>query len=81
MSVGGDDIVFVEELFAPLRRISHRKMMGGLTVYCDGQIFAILDSSGTVFLKAKGHFAETFAQTGATQFGADHRPSAGRHHP
>lgn len=71
MSVGDDDIAFVEDLFAPLGPISHRKMMGGLTLYLDGQIFAILDSSGTVYLKAKGPFAETLALTGATQFGAE----------
>ena len=64
MSVSESDIAFIEELFAPLGLITHRKMMGGLSVYCDGQIFSILDSSGTVYLKAKGAFAELVAVDG-----------------
>ncbi len=47
-------------------------MMGGLSIYRDGQIFAILDSNGTLFLKAKGPFAEKMANAGARQFGSDH---------
>ena len=71
MSVSESDIAFMEELFAPLGAITHRKMMGGLSVYCDGQIFSILDSSGSVFLKAKGEFAEKLAGTASRQFGAE----------
>ena len=71
MSVSDSDVAFMEELFAPLGAITHRKMMGGLSVYCDGQIFSILDSSGAVFLKAKGEFAEKLAGTGSRQFGAE----------
>ncbi len=71
MSISADDIVFVEELFAPLGSVTHRKMMGGLTIYSEGQVFAILDSHSTVFLKAKGEFAETLASNGARQFGSD----------
>ena len=70
MSVSDSDIAFMEELFAPLGAITHRKMMGGLSLYCDGQIFSILDSSGSVFLKAKGEFAEKLAGAGSRQFGA-----------
>ena len=70
MSISDSDIAFMEELFAPLGAIIHRKMMGGLSLYCDGQIFSILDSSGSVFLKAKGEFAEKLAAAGSHQFGA-----------
>ena len=70
MSVSDTDIAYMEDLFAPLGAITHRKMMGGLSMYCEGQIFAILDGSGTVFLKAKGGFAETLATAGSRQFGA-----------
>ena len=71
MSISGDDIAFIEDLFAPLGTITHRKMMGGLTIYCDGQVFSILDSAGTLYLKASGAFAADMAATGAVQFGAD----------
>ncbi|MEE9389299.1 MAG: TfoX/Sxy family protein [Paracoccaceae bacterium] len=71
MSISNDDTAFVEELFAPLGPVTHRKMMGGLTIYSQGQVFAILDSQGTVFLKAKGAFADTMKNAGARRFGAD----------
>jgi DNA transformation protein len=69
MRISTQGIVFVEELFAPLGPISHRKMMGGLSIYFEGQIFAILNQEGTLFLKAKGSFAEEMALEGSRQFG------------
>lgn len=71
MSISAGEITFVEELLAPLGPVTHRKMMGGLTIYFEGQVFAILDSQGTFFLKAKGEFAEILASNGARQFGSD----------
>ncbi|MCB1339071.1 MAG: TfoX/Sxy family protein [Maritimibacter sp.] len=68
MSVSESDIAFVRELFAGLGGLSHRKMMGGLSLYSEGQIFAILSSSGRVYLKASGTFAEEMAAAGAVKF-------------
>jgi DNA transformation protein len=69
MSISPQDIAYVEELFEPLGEVTHRKMMGGLSIYFEGQIFSILDSQGTIYLKAKGDFAEQMANEGARQFG------------
>lgn len=71
MSVSDDDITYAHDLFAPLGTITSRKMMGGLTLYVDGQVFAIFDSQTTMYLKAKGAMAKEFAAAGAQQFGAD----------
>lgn len=68
MSVTDADIAFALDLFAPLGGISHRKMMGGLTIYHHGQVFAILAGTGEVYLKAKGEFADQMAAEGARQF-------------
>lgn len=68
MSITPDMITFAEELFAQLGAISTRKMMGGLAIYQDGVIFASLDSDGTVYLKAKGDFADQLATKGSHQF-------------
>ena len=68
MSITPEIIAFAEELFAPLGDITSRKMMGGLAIYKDGVIFASLDSDGTVFLKAKGDFADALAAQGSRQF-------------
>ena len=68
MSVSDADIAFTLELFAPLGGLSHRKMMGGLTIYHEGQVFSLISGDGTIFLKAKGAFAEDLAAEGARQF-------------
>ena len=68
MSVSDSDIAFVHELFDGLGAITHRKMMGGLSIYCDGQIFAILSSGGRLYLKAAGAFAAEMAAEGAVRF-------------
>lgn len=68
MSISPEDIAYAEELFEPLGQITHRKMMGGLSIYFEGQIFAIFDRQGTLYLKAKGEFAEQMASEGAQQF-------------
>ena len=53
MSVSDADIAGAVELFGPLGDITTRKMMGGLCLYADGTIFAILHSDGTPYLKAQ----------------------------
>ncbi len=72
MSVTDGDIAHVLELFEGLGELSHRKMMGGLSIYHAGTIFSMVNRTGVVFLKAKGAFAEEMAAAGAVQFGADH---------
>ena len=71
MSVSDGDIAFAHDLFAPLGDITSRKMMGGLSIYCDGQIFAILDSELTLYLKAKDTLAQSMAAAGSRQFGTE----------
>jgi DNA transformation protein and related proteins len=68
MAVSDSEIAFAHELFEGLGPITHRKMMGGLSVYSDGQIFAILSSTGRVYLKASGTFAEEMAAEGSERF-------------
>ena len=70
MSIGDTDITFVHDMFDTLGQITTRKMMGGLSIYCDGVIFAMLDRTGTLYLKAKGPLADEMAAAGAVQFGA-----------
>ncbi|MDH4308693.1 MAG: TfoX/Sxy family protein [Acidimicrobiia bacterium] len=36
---------------APLGPVAAKKMFGGHGVFCDGTMFAIVDSAGTVFLR------------------------------
>jgi DNA transformation protein len=54
MSVSAADIEFALELFSGLGPLTSRKMMGGLCLYQDGVIFALLFSDGRLFLKGAG---------------------------
>ncbi|MGB7269159.1 MAG: TfoX/Sxy family protein [Albidovulum sp.] len=64
MSVSDADIAFALELFDGLAPLTHRKMMGGLCLYRDGIIFAILNSDGSIWLKGVGDFAQKMAGDG-----------------
>lgn len=68
MSVAQSEIDFAVELFDSLGDITVRKMMGGASIYCAGQIFAIVHSDGRIFLKAKDAFAGELADEGAVKF-------------
>lgn len=71
MAVSDSEIEFVKELLGGLGPLTHRKMMGGATFYCDGQVFAILSSTGEVYLKAKDAFAAELEAEGSRIFGMD----------
>lgn len=68
MAVTPEDIAFVTDLFAGLAPLKTRKMMGGLSIYSNGQIFAILDSRGGIYLKAKDDFAKRLEAAGSSKF-------------
>ena len=72
MTVSDADIAHAEELFAPLGALSSRKMFGGLGIYHQDNIFALVNRSGQIFLKAKGDFAQSLATQGSSQFGEGH---------
>lgn len=68
MAISNADIAFATDLFAPLGALSSRKMMGGLSIYCEGQIFAIVSGEGQIYLKASDAFAKALADAGAIKF-------------
>jgi TfoX/Sxy family transcriptional regulator of competence genes len=52
---------WVLELFEDLGGVSARAMMGGLTLYRAGRIFAIVGGDDRIYLKASGPLAEQAA--------------------
>lgn len=44
-------IDWVAEAMASIGSITHRRMMGGATLYCDGVVFAIVDGDGSLWFK------------------------------
>ena len=68
MAVSEADIAFAKELFDGLGTLTTRKMMGGLCLYSDGIIFALLYSDGTLYIKAQGDFIDEVKALGCTQW-------------
>lgn len=64
MAVSDEDIAFVKDLFAGVGPITTRKMFGGLGIYCDGTIFALKMSEGTLRLKGVGEMVDVFTAEG-----------------
>ena len=50
MAVSDEQIAFVTDLFTDIGPVSTRKMFGGLGIYANGTIFAVLMSDGTLKL-------------------------------
>ncbi len=68
MSVSDEEIAFAKELFADLGGITTRKMMGGLCLYHEGTIFAIIHSDFGLMIKGAGAFADKLDAMGCTRF-------------
>lgn len=68
MSISKEDIDFAVELFSGLGGLSTRKMMGGLCIYHEGVIFAIIHSDGRIYLKAKGDLVHALESEGAERW-------------
>ena len=68
MAISAQAKAFVMDLFSGVGGLSTRAMMGGLCLYSDGQIFAILSSDEEIFLKADGSLADDLAAEGSRKF-------------
>lgn len=68
MAISDADIAFVADLFVDVGTISCRKMFGGLGIYADGTIFAVLLRDGRLMLKGAGTMPEAYAAAGWTQW-------------
>jgi DNA transformation protein len=68
MAVADADIAFALDLLSGLGELTSRKMFGGMCLYHEGTVFALLSSDGTLYLKAKDEVAQQLAATGAQRF-------------
>ncbi len=53
MSVSDGDIAFAVDLFSDLGSLTTRKMFGGMCLYHNGTVFALMSSDGRLYLKTK----------------------------
>ena len=69
MSLSDADIEFATELFGSMPALTTRKMFGGLGMYSDGVIFALIKSDAQILLKAQdGEFADRLATMGSEKW-------------
>ncbi len=68
MAVSDEQIVFVRDLFRELPAITTRKMFGGLGIYSEGTIFAVIGPEDALLLKARGQLAKDLAAEGSEQW-------------
>ncbi|MCR9110378.1 TfoX/Sxy family protein [Marivita sp. XM-24bin2] len=68
MAVSDEQIGFVRDLFRGLPSVTTRKMFGGLGIYSDGTIFAVIGPGETLLLKARGQLAEDLSAEGCEQW-------------
>ena len=68
MALGEADIAFATDLFSDLGQLTTRKMFGGMCLYHQGIVFALMSSEGRLYLKVKGDLARELQEDGAEQF-------------
>ncbi|MCT4557985.1 MAG: TfoX/Sxy family protein [Pelagimonas sp.] len=68
MSISPEDIAFAKDLFSGLGDITTRRMMGGLCLYHQGTIFAIVHSDSTLWIKGAGAFIDRLEDMGLTKW-------------
>lgn len=66
---GADTAESIVADLAPIGDVSSKKMFGGHGVFCDGVMFALIDSGGTVHLRADESTQGRFTAAGSTKHG------------
>ncbi len=61
-------IDWITEAIEPIGTVTHRAMMGGVTLYCDGTVFAILPREGGLWFKADKVSDAVWDAAGCTRF-------------
>ena len=61
-------IDWVAEAMAPLGTVTHRRMMGGATLYLDGTVFAIVGSDGGLWFKGDATSDAAWDAAGCARF-------------
>lgn len=68
MSLTSEEIEFATDLFSDLGPLTTRKMMGGLCIYRDRTIFAIIHGDFGVMIKGAGDFQQELDAMGLTRW-------------
>lgn len=64
MALTDEEVAFARDLFSGLGPLTTRKMFGGLALYRDATIFAVVLSDGRIMLKGQGDMQARFDAMG-----------------
>ena len=67
MAVAAGLVAWIGEAMAPVGTVTHRAMMGGATLYCDGTIFALV-ADDLLWFKADAQSDAEWDAAGAVRF-------------
>ncbi|MFT4619475.1 MAG: DNA transformation protein [Sulfitobacter sp.] len=68
MSLTAEEIAFATELFSDLDAVTTRRMMGGLCLYQDGTIFAMVHTELGILIKGAPGFVPMLQAAGCEQW-------------
>jgi DNA transformation protein len=68
---GEATLAWVAEALAPRGHLSHRRMMGGWTLYLDAVIFALIDRDGGLWFKSDAASDMAWDEAGCERFAYD----------
>lgn len=68
MAVDAGLIDWVAEALEPMGTITHRRMMGGVTLYLDGTLFATISSDDVLWFKADAQSDAVWDAAGCERF-------------
>lgn len=81
MALSREDIAHALDLFADLGPLTTRKMFGGLSIYCEGTIFAIVMRDGRILLKGQGAMQDQFDAMGLERWAYTRKDGSPTHMP
>ncbi|WP_425050214.1 TfoX/Sxy family protein [Psychromarinibacter sp. S121] len=68
MSLSDEEVAFARELFSGLGDVTTRRMFGGMGIYHEGTIFALMRSDGVLLLKGANGFGEVLEAEGCERW-------------
>ncbi|WP_415403193.1 TfoX/Sxy family protein [Tateyamaria sp. SN3-11] len=68
MALSEEEIAHALDLFAGVGPLTTRKMFGGLGIYHEGKIFAVVMSDGSTRIKGQGEMQARFDAMGMTRW-------------
>ncbi len=68
MAVSAEQIAWARDVFRQVPDVTTKKMFGGLSLYSQGTIFAIIGPDEELLIKARDDLAEALEADGSTQW-------------